>query len=261
MMKILRCMALILIYAFSTCAEVRVWTGEDGQRFQGEFLRELLGRIQVRDSKGKLHMISLDKLSKADQIYLQNSVVPEVDITVRKSSFQKPEMEWTISGDKTTLYTCEITIEKESEMDSKAPLTAELYFIADEEDGDNYILIQHESKKFVFSEGNDSEFEWVVRDIPIRRYYAGWAVSSSKWRGGNYLGYIVTVLGPKGNIVAYKTDIGNEEWMSDGVDAAVEKLRKLAYEGRGSVYSRHFDNQIRKSRVPRIKWHKRTSFF
>jgi hypothetical protein len=240
---------------------LRMWTGEDGKRFEGTFVRELLGRVQIRDTKDQLQMISVDKLAKADLKYLQESIVPEVDIKIRKETDLKPEMEWTISGDKTTLYTCKITIEKKSDMDCKTGLTAELYLIADEEDGDNYILIERAENKFVFPEGRDSKIEWIVEKIPIRRYFSGWAVTSAKWRGGTYLGYIVTVLDPKGNVVASKTDISNVDWMDDGLPAAVEKLRQLAYEGRGSVYSRHFDSKIRKSRLPRIEWHKRTSFF
>ncbi|QHI70516.1 hypothetical protein [Tichowtungia aerotolerans] len=260
MMKTLHSIIFASVFAVVSLAEgARMWTDVDGTRFEGTFVRELLGRIQVRDTEDKLRMIPVEKLSNADLNYLQHKIVPEVDITVRKKSRQKPEMEWTISGDKTTLYTCQITLEKKSDMDSKAKLTAELYFIADEEDGDNYILIEHATKQFVFPEGKNSQIEWVVNDIPIRRYFAGWAVAAAKWRGGTYLGYIVTVLDPQGEIVDYKTDLGNEDWMSD-VPTTVRKLRKLAYEGRGSVYSRHFTKNIEKAKLPRIEWHYRSNF-
>lgn len=250
-----------MLSLFAQGTGARMWTDVDGTRFEGTFVRELLGKIQVEDAEGDLRMIPIDKLAEPDQLYIQQKIVPEVDITVRTNSRQKPEMEWTISGDKTTLYTCKITLDKESDMDSKAKLTAELYFIADEEDGDNYILVQYEKQPFVFPEGRNSSYEWIVKDIPIRRYFAHWAVTSAKWRGGTYLGYIVTVLGPKGNVIEYKTDMSNEDFLADGVPAAVEKLRRLAHEGRGSVYSRHFTDDIEKARLPRIEWHKRTAFF
>ncbi len=262
-MKMFRWIVLGCLWAgaLAFSEPIRMWTDEGGERFEGTFVRELLGRIQVRDTKDQLRMIPVDKLAKADLKYLQDSIVPEMDIKVRKETDLKPEMEWTISGDKTTLYTFKITLDKKSDMDCNTRLTAELYLIADEEDGDNYILIERAENKFVFPHGRDSQIEWVVENLPIRRYFSGWAVTSAKWRGGTYLGYIVTVLDSKGNVVASKTDIGNVAWMQDGLPAAVEKLRLLAYEGRGSVYSRHFDSQIRKSRLPRIEWHKRTSFF
>jgi hypothetical protein len=262
MKRSLRIFCLLLLATVSAFgAGPRMWTDVDGSRFEGTFVRELLGRIQVRDAKGELRMIPVDELAEPDLIYLQKSIVPDMDIKVRTNSRQKPEMEWTISGDKTTLYTCTITLTRMSRLESKVQLTAELYFIADEEDGDNYILIQYDKQKFLFPDGHKSEYEWVVSDIPIRRYFAQWAVSSAKWRGGNYLGYIVTVLDPKGNVVAHETDINREEWLSDGIPAAVEKLRRLAHEGRGSVYSRHFDKNIQKARLPRIEWHRRTNFF
>ena len=246
----------------SASAEMRVWTGEDGKLFEGEFKRELLGRIQVKDSKGTLRLIPLDKVSIADMNYLKKQVVPDVDITVRKDFRGKPEMEWTIPNDKTTLFTFDVKLEKKSKMDCSAKLTAELYVIAEEVDGDNWVLVHREAKKFVFPEGRDSAYSFAIDKIGCRRYFSAWAEGASTiWRGWEYLGYIVVLIDQKGQVAAHKTDLGNENWMEQGLPVVVERLRKLAVDGRGSVYSRHFNSKIEKSAVPQLPWYKRTKNF
>jgi len=242
----------------SVFSEVRMWTGEDGQRIEGTFQRELLGRIQIRDTKGKLYLIPLEKLAKSDLSFLQKNIVPEVDINFRKNSVFKPEMEWTIPGDKTTLYTCTVTIDKKSEMDSKVMLTAELYLIADELDGDNWVLQSYDKKRFMFPEGKDSSFEFTVKDVGFRRYEEKWGGQTTGTRGESYLGYLIVVLDGKGRLADYKTDLDNEPWFKDDdVAGTVDKLRELAIEGRGSKYSRHFTVNIRKRKITPIKWWQR----
>lgn len=249
------------LLGFPGLAEMRVWTGEDGELFEGEFQRELLGRVQVLDAKGEKRLMSLEKLSIADLNYLKKNVVPDVEITCRKSSTIRPPLEWTIRGDQTLLYTCDVTLEKKSDMDSSSKLTAELYVIAEEVDGDNWVLVHREAKKFVFPEGRHSSYSFTVDGIECRRYDARWAKQSRKWRGWTYLGYVVVMLDQKGQIAAHKTDLATEDWMELGIPVVVERLRKLAVDGRGSVYSRHFGKDVEKSKLPRIEWHARTAFF
>lgn len=260
MMKTFRWISLIVLLAVSVSAGMRVWTGEDGVKFIGEFNRELLGRIQVRDTAGELHLISLDKLSPADLLYIQTTISPEVGITVRKTDRLRPFMEWSIAGDRTMLYTFTVTLKKKSRMDSKAKLTVELYVIGEEVRGDNWVLVDRDVSKFVFPEGKDSQYDFVAKDIPCRKYEASWANDGlgDLQRGVTYLGYIAVVLDPKGKIIDEDTNLGNEKWMEGGTSAAVEKLRELYMQGRGSQFSRHFDVNIRKARVPQLPWYKRT---
>jgi hypothetical protein len=259
--KIVQWIMLTVLICGSAAGEVRMWTDEDGKRFPGEFYRELLGRIQIRDTSGELHLISVDKLSPADLKYVEQTVVPEVELDFRYSVRLKPEMDWTIPQDKTSLYTCTVKIQKESKLEFKGTLTAELYIIGEEVDGDNYVLVQRDVTKFVFPEGRNSTYEFIVEDVPLRKYHAAWAKQAAMFRGVTYLGYITTVLDSKGNLVAYDTDLGTESWMDMGVEKAIEKLRDLAIEGRGSVYSRHFNERIEKADVPRFKWFRRDNTF
>lgn len=256
-MKLFQLFLLAVLLCTSVFAEVRVWIGEDGQRIEGTFKRELLGRIQIRDTQGKLHLIPLEKIAKSDLNFLQKNIVPEVEIQFRKNSVLNPEMEWTIPRDKTTLYTCTITIDKESDMDSKVQLTVELYLIAEELDGDNWVLQSYDKKRFMFPEGKESSFEFTVKDVGFRRYEETWGGQTTGTRGENYLGYLIVILDGKGRLAEYKTDLDNEPWLRNDVSGAVEKLRALAIEGRGSKYSRHFDVNIKKRTILPIRWWQR----
>jgi len=251
------------LWSVSVGAEVRMWTGEDGKKFRGEFTRQLLGRIQVRDTEDKLRLIPVEKLSTADLNYIQTTTCPEMNIQVRKSSRQRPVLEWTIQGDRTELYTLKAKLSKKSRMDSKAKLTAELYVIGTMVDSKDWVLLEKYTSKFVFPEGKKSEHEFVVKDVHCRTYCATWANDGlpNFNRGMEYLGYIAVVLGPKGDIFAYDTNLGTENWLEDGVPAAVEKLRKRYKEGRGSQFSRLFNEKIQKATVPQVPWYTRTKFF
>lgn len=256
-MKLFQLFVLAVLLCTSVFSEVRTWIGEDGRRIEGTFQRELLGRIQIRDTKGTLHLIPLEKLAKSDLNFLQKNIVPEVDINFRKKSVLRPEMEWTIPRDKTTLYTCTVTIDKESEMDSKIKLTAELYLIADELDGDNWVLQSYDKKRFTFPEGKESSFEFTVKDVGFRRYEEAWGGQTTGTRGEEYIGYLIVILDEKDRLAEYETNLESEPWFKEDVAGTVEKLRALAIEGRGSKYSRHFDVNIRKRKITPIRWWQR----
>ena len=247
----------VLVLCSSIFADVRIWIGADGQPIEGSFRRELLGRIQIEDTKGQLHLIPVEDLTRGDLLYLQKKIPPEVDISYKAKNRRKPEMEWTINGDSTILYTCTVTIDKKSDLDSKMQMTAELYVIAEAVDADNWVLQRYEKKSFVFPEGRDSSFEFTVSDIGFRNYNENWGGQPNHPRGEDYLGYLIVLLDDKGRVTDFKTDLKNEPWLADGVDSAVEKLRALAIEGRGSKYSRHFNADIKKVKISPIKWWQR----
>lgn len=259
-MKVFGWFLLVAIWAGSSAAEMRIWTAEDGSKFRGEFTRELLGKIQVRDADGKLHLMPVDNLSKADLHYLQTTICPDVKIEFRKKSRIRPFLEWTIQGDRTTLYTCTVNVFKKSDMDSKVKLTVELYVIGEMVDSKDWVLVERASSKFVFPEGKKSTYTFEAKDIPCRKYLASWANDGHPnfWRGIEYLGYIAVVLDPKGNVIAHKSDLETENWMEPGIQPVVDKLRALYMQGRGSQFSRIFNEKIQKASVPQVPWYTRT---
>ncbi|MGE4488580.1 MAG: hypothetical protein AB7E95_03430 [Kiritimatiellales bacterium] len=254
---------LILAVAIGSCAsaEMRMWTDESGNRFKGEFDKELFGDIRVKGEDRKSHMIPMDKLVKEDWEYILNKVPPRIEASVSKSIRKKPEMDWTIEQDVTQLYTFKVTLTKTSRLPYKGVLTAELFLFGDEVDGDNYVLVHREKTDFTFPDARDSIVEYQVADIHYRKYYASWAVTESRFRGIEYIGYLLAVSDSDGKLVYTDCDVADSDWITGDIEKSLEGLRKIAYDGRGSVYSRHFNKRFRKVMVPRIPWHKRTQWF
>jgi hypothetical protein len=251
----------LFVFCGLASAEVRGWEDNKGHRFKAEFVQELFGDIMLKEANGHTRMIKLDDLSSKDQAYLFQHASPTIEINLTKTIRKRPEMEWTIPEDVTTLYTCMVRINKISELPYKGKLTAELFLLATEVDGENYILIQREKSEFVFPEGKRSQHEFQAKDVQLRRYNASWAATASRYRGAEYFGYLIAVSDDQGRIISSKTDIKDADWITGDISTSVEGLRKLAINGRGSVYSRHFDTTFEKTEVPRIPWHKRDAWF
>ncbi len=236
----------------SLFAEMRVWTDAKGEPVTGEFERELFDDILIRDAKKKTHLLPKETLSPQDVHYIHHQVHPEIEIDVVKKSRRRIEQEWVHPLDNTQLYTCTVRLKKKSRFTCKDTLTAELYIIADETDGDNYILIQRDTIRFVFPEHKKSDYEFTVRDIPVRNYFHGGTI---QWtREAVYRGYIVAVFDSRGQFITYKTDLSEMDWLRGDIPSGIEKLQDLAVQGRGSVFSRHFDESLEKSAVPRMPW-------
>jgi len=169
-------------------------------------------------------------------------------------------MEWTINNDRTILYTCTVEVEKESDLPSKLKYKVELFLLGEEVDGDNYILMHWEPSGFIFPDGEDSSYKFTTKEIPFRTYPT-WGEAPYRIRGQRYMGYIVSVSDNAGNIFKYDSDLPRLPWLDDGFPAAIEKLREIYKNGRGSTHSRHFNDSFRKTQTPRNKWHRRANYF
>lgn len=252
--------AVLILSNVLFAAELRMWTDENGKQFEGRFDKELFGDILVRDKDGGKHFIAGDKLSLEDREYIYNNIPPEVEIDFTRKIRQRPTMEWTIAQDKTFLYTCAVEIEKESELPYKGHLMAELFLLAEERDGPNLVIAAREVSNFMFPEGRDAVHTFKAVDVPFRQYYNHWARDAATDRGIEYIGYLVAVSDEDKNLIAYKTDL-DVEWLTEDIPRTVSELRNLAIQGRGSIYSRHFDDFFSKVDPPRVPWHHRTAWF
>jgi hypothetical protein len=259
-MKAVGIIFLVWMGCGSVSAEFRMWSDVDGTRFEGEFDKALFGEIVVRDRKRKGRFIPFDKLSKKDFEYVQQKIPPDVEIDFKKKTRVRPEMEWTIGRDQTTLYSCTVRVTKKSGFPSQAKLKAELFLIAEEVDGGNYILMHWEPSVFVFPEGKDSVYEFATKEVPFR-IYPTWGEVTYRLRGQRYIGYIVIVSSLDGTILESDVSLPRLPWLTDDLSASVIKLREIYTTGRGSSHSRHFNSSFRKTQTPRIKWHRRTLDF
>jgi len=247
----------------SSVAQTRIWRTVDGTIYEGTFEKTLFDKAYIRNAEGIFLKIPMEELSPPDLEYLFHNVPPEVSIDVRKKDRQQPLLEWSIPDDRTTLHTCKVRLTKTSNLPSQVKLTAELFIFGEEVDGENYVLVHRQQFVFVFPNEKKCVYEFEAVDIPFRHYYANWASQggAEKYRGVTYLGYLVAVFDPQGNLIASDTSLRSQKWLSEDVATSVEKLNELYINGRGSAFSRHFDTKFRKRTVPRMPWHERSNTF
>ena len=240
--------SVVFLLGFSAFAEVRVWEDKSGHKYEAEFVRELFDKITLLDTKGKEHRLAVDDLSENDQKYIRVMVPPQLQVDCKAStgSFPVPWDLWHEDNATMASITGEVTVQKISKRPFTSGLKAEVYLIAREVDGKNYILLSKAESSFLLSE--QKEYKHVFKSEPVvTRAYTEY--NGIQRRGEEYLGHLVVVLDARGNTVDVKSDIG--EWIM--APDVVVALRDLAVRGAASIRSRHFDKTGHKVEVPRPK--------
>ena len=72
-------------------AEVRVWEDKNGNRYEGEFLRELFDKITICDLNGREHRLPVEDLSEHDQKYIRVMIPPQIEIEQSRKDRLKPK--------------------------------------------------------------------------------------------------------------------------------------------------------------------------
>lgn len=224
----------------STPAEVRTWEDRQGNRYEAEFAGELFDKVTLKEPNGREHRIAVVDLSEHDQKYIRVMVPPvmDIDFTKKTRTKLKPVEVSDDDSDTVTILSATVTLRKISQRPFTSRLNAEVYFIAQEVDGDNYILLDRAESDFLFTQQDVHEFK--TKDIEVTIY----TEYTHQRRGENYLGYLVVISDAQNNIVQVKTDI---DWLAGNA----EKLRKLYARGAVSRYLRHFDRTMQQTEVPR----------
>lgn len=241
--------------------EARTWTDATGVQFEGTYHKELLGGVQIRDLKGKPHLIRMKDLSQVDLDYIERHVPPKVDANVDFDTRLLPITQWTRADDVTTVYTFTVTVEKKSKLRYRGRLSAELFVLANERslDSDEHlVLMQYAKNEFVFPEQKNDVCKFVVPDVQFNAYHANWInLPRVADRGKSYLGYIIAISDSSGDIIFCDSDITGFRWLTHDLLLSVEKLRDLYLNHRGSPESRHFNSSFKKIGPPRIPWFQR----
>ena len=255
---------LVLVFlgvCTSLSAETRMWTDATEGSFEGTYHKELLGGVQIKDLKGRSHLIRMEQLSKADLDYIEYYVAPEVKVKVNYDTRMLPRTEWSREDDDTTAYTFNVKVEKTSRFPHKGGLSAELFVVANERSvqSDKHLVLMHREKtNFAFAEEKKSLCEFSVSSIQLNAYLAGWIRPFSVAnRGQTYLGYIVAISNSSGQIIFCDTDIAGIRWLTDDLPLSVEKLRDLYINHHGSAASRHFNDSFKKISPPNVRWFQR----
>jgi len=236
---------LVLTLCASAQAGMRIWEDKEGRLYEAELVRELFGKVTLRDTAGNEHRLDVEELSAHDQKYLRVRVPPVVDVDFSRKFYIKPKPVELSDDDSDTVKILrgDVSIRKVSKRPFTSRLNAEVYLIGEEVDGDNYILFSRTESSFLFTADNLHKFKTDETESVIYTEYTG------QRRGGVYLGYLVAVSDAQGRIVYVKTDI---DWLAD----KVEKLRELYLRGAASKYSRHFDKKnVQKTEVPRPRYY------
>ncbi len=241
---------LIGLFASTAFSEMRVWQDKNGQTYTAEYVRELFDKVTLRLESGDEVRLDVEALSEHDQKYLRVMVPPQIEIDCRvHRDYQEPPWDlWHGDNAVLTRVQAEVSIRKVSKRRFTRRLFAEIYVIAEEVDGDHYVLLTKTESSFVFSDLNDNRHQFVSEPYTTRVYTE---YNGIQRRGEKYHGYLVVIKDADGNIV--KTDTDMDDWITD--PDVMANLNDLALRGAPSVRSRHFDRTGQKTKVPRPKFY------
>jgi hypothetical protein len=246
MKTFLSCLFLLSVVCSVSFAEMRIWEDKNGNRYEAEFVHEMFGKMTLRCKDGTEVRIPVEDFSEHDQKYLRVKVPPQVTIDFSKTDWIKPKPpEMWPTEDVQTMVKGTVTVHKESKRIFTSHLNAELFMIAEEVDGDNFILLSKTDSSFLLGDHNDDTHVFSSEPNYTRRYDE---MGPSGWRGEVYAGYLVVVSDMDGNTLVTKTDIPGH-WID--TPEVIKNLRELAVRGAASVRSRHFDKTGKKSQLTR----------
>ena len=240
---------VFLSLSFSArAAEMRIWEDKNGNRYEAEFVRELFDQMTLRCKDGTEVRIPVDDFSEHDQKYMRVMVPPKISVDVSRKMWPKPKPPETWgSSDTVMMVQGRVTIVKESKRIFTSRLNAELFMIAEEVDGDHYVLLSKTDSSFLLGDHNDGIHLFASEPVMTRKYEE---YGPAGLRGEEYSGYLVVVSDAQGNVLDIKTDIPGG-WIE--APEVIENLRDLWLRGAPSLRSRHFDRTGKKAQLTRPK--------
>ena len=205
-------MVLLLSAGFAT-AETRVWTMADGRTFEAEFVSLAVGKVLLRNAKGKEIKLSLKQLSEGDRKLIQLETPPAVDISFSRKSEQRmytPDL--FNSALPSTFYTTfSASVKQTSSGSYDHELKAEFFAIGAEVHGDNYVLLDRHEHRFVLTNENQRSIKFKGKTVQVTDY----VIDDRFHRGRKYVGYLVVITDPRGKIIAHKTP---KKWLFENLE-------------------------------------------
>ena len=151
----------------ATLAEMRLWEDKKGNVLEAEYKCEVLGKVVLRDRKGKDHTLSISSLSDKDQQYLQTKLPPKIDIKFKKlQDRRRNSYSWA-----TVTMHGEIVLTKTSRMPYSGDLKATLFMIGEDSHDDEYVMLDRVDFEFNFRTAKRTRLEGKgsrCRSIAIR---------------------------------------------------------------------------------------------
>ena len=150
---------LLLFLSQITFGEFRIWTDRSGHTLEAEFVSESAGKIVIKNKEGICLKVPKEKLSDADQKYLESAIPPEIDIAFSKNQdrFYDGYM---------VDMTCKIVVKKISQSKYTGTLTAVLIIIGRDQRFKIYNILEKAKSDFTFEESD----EFILQTKSFRMY-------------------------------------------------------------------------------------------
>ncbi len=220
-----------------TGTELRTWTLNNGKSIEAKYVTLMGGRVVLKSKRGKVIKVPPSEFSEEDSNLLELLDPPDLRMDFKRdtSNFKvlyNPNTGMAIPTAQE--FAGGVLITQQNMKKYTHPLRVELYVIADEYDGNNFILLDRQIK--TFTPTPEGSFEFYGKKKILRRYenYGG------TLRGEKYKGYMILVYDERGVLIAQNL---SHDWLLD----IVEKLRVFPV-------GRHFNKQGERVHPPRPKF-------
>ncbi len=211
-------LAVVLSFTTASIAEIRAWTLNSGKTIEAEFMSVMGGKISLKTLKGKLIKVPSSEISPEDLVHIELMQPPKLDFSFSKKTTQftyAPLTEWFETANippRSQYYSFSTQIKQTSANPYNHELTAEVFVMAVEVDGGQYILIDRQKETFVLNAENKGiATVQGAQDLMITSYVG----AEDIWRGEEYGGYLVVVTDRRGKVIAQKA---TRDWWFDVVD-------------------------------------------
>ena len=217
--------------------KLRLWMLKSGKSVKAELVIQMGHKTILKTDQGKKLKIPTNELSEEDLAYLELASPPSLKLTVQKEvdRFRFPDVISAAIPPVLTEFTLGVKIEKLRKKIYTRELKVELFSIASEIDGNNFILLDRKEGTFTLSEQNDGFYEFWGRKTEMRNY-KDW---EGNRRGERFKGHLVVVTDERGEIIAQNI---TNDWFLD----IIESLREIPI-------GRHFDRTGARIHPPRAK--------
>ncbi|MEN7973885.1 MAG: SHD1 domain-containing protein [Verrucomicrobiota bacterium] len=197
---------------------LRQWTLSSGKVVEAELVMEFGDKVVLKTPRGRQVKVPLSEFSGEDLDYLELASPPPLKITFLKETdiFRFKDLPYVMRGPTMRELTAGVKIEKTNQKPYTKELKVELFSIADEIDGDNYILLDRQEGTFVPSEEPEERYELWGKKTYLRDYIdVPIAAAASNRRGERFKGHMVVVTDERGVIIAQSI---SNDWMLEIID-------------------------------------------
>ena len=204
-------MVLLFSVAFAA-AETRVWTMADGRTFEAEFVNLAVGKVLLKNERGKQIKLQLAQLSEEDRKFIQLETPPVLDLSFSKKTEQRrytPDL-FNNPLPASFYHTFSAKVKQTSSGSYDHELKIEYFAIGAEVDGNNHVLLDRHEHRFVPTEENHRATEFKgepveVIDYQIKQFH----------RGRKYSSFLVVVTDSRGKVIAHKTP---KKWLFENLE-------------------------------------------